>query len=67
MSAIQSLSGGKRTLSKPYSTSSCYGYAPKIKHAFDKYDNLTEDTALRVIRFVKFCKAVSKADLQRML
>jgi hypothetical protein len=28
---------------------------------------LSEETALRVIRFVKSCKAVSKADLQRML
>ena len=41
--------------------------ASKTKPAFDKYVNLTEETALRVIRFVKSCKAVSKADLQRML
>ena len=37
------------------------------KRAFDKYYNLTEATAQRVIRFVKSCKALSKADLQRML
>lgn len=37
------------------------------RHAFDKYYGLTEETAHRVIRFVKSCKAVSKADLQRML
>jgi uncharacterized protein (DUF2336 family) len=37
------------------------------KQAFSKYRNLTEDTAHRVIRFVKSCKAISKADLQRML
>lgn len=41
--------------------------ASKSKPAFDKYFNLTEDTAVRVVRFVKSCKAVSKADLQRML
>ncbi len=41
--------------------------AGNAKLAFDKYFNLTEDTASRVIRFVKSCKAVSKADLQRML
>ena len=37
------------------------------KRVFDKYYNLSEETALRVIRFVKSCKAVSKSDLQRML
>ena len=37
------------------------------KRAFDKYYNLSDETAHRVIRFVKSCKAVSKADLQRML
>lgn len=37
------------------------------KEAFKKYFTLTEETALRVINFVKACKAVSKADLQRML
>jgi uncharacterized protein (DUF2336 family) len=37
------------------------------KGAFDKFYNLSEDTAQRVLRFVKSCKAVSKADLQRML
>jgi Uncharacterised protein conserved in bacteria (DUF2336) len=37
------------------------------KNTFDKYYDLTEETALRVIRFVKSCKAVSKADLERML
>jgi uncharacterized protein (DUF2336 family) len=41
--------------------------AANSKRAFDKYYNLTDETALRVIRFVKSCKAVSKADLQRML
>jgi uncharacterized protein (DUF2336 family) len=39
----------------------------KTKLAFKKYFSLTEETALRVINFVKACKAVSKADLQRML
>jgi hypothetical protein len=38
-----------------------------MKVAFDKYVKLTTATAERVIRFVKSCKAVSKADLQRML
>ncbi|HXF88704.1 MAG TPA: DUF2336 domain-containing protein [Xanthobacteraceae bacterium] len=37
------------------------------KAAFDKFYNLSEETAQRVLRFVKSCKAVSKADLQRML
>ena len=41
--------------------------AGNSKQAFDKYYNLTDDTAQRVIRFVKSCKALSKADLQRML
>ncbi len=41
--------------------------AVDLKSAFDKYINLTDTTANRVIRFVKSCKAVSKADLQRML
>jgi hypothetical protein len=41
--------------------------AGNSKQAFDKYYNLTEETALRVLRFVKSCKAVSKADLERML
>ena len=39
----------------------------KAKQAFKKYFSLSEETALRVINFVKACKAVSKADLQRML
>jgi uncharacterized protein (DUF2336 family) len=39
----------------------------EAKFAFERYYNLSEETALRVIRFVKSCKAVSKADLQRML
>lgn len=39
----------------------------KVTQAFDKYFRLTEKTALRVINFVKACKAVSKADLKRML
>jgi uncharacterized protein (DUF2336 family) len=39
----------------------------KTKQAFKKYFSLTDETALRVINFVKACKAVSKADLQRML
>jgi uncharacterized protein (DUF2336 family) len=38
-----------------------------MKVAFDKYVKLTTATSERVIRFVKSCKAVSKADLQRML
>lgn len=37
------------------------------KAAFDKFYNLSEESAQRVLRFVKSCKAVSKADLQRML
>ncbi len=37
------------------------------KAAFDKFYRLSEETALRVLRFVKSCKAVSKADLKRML
>jgi uncharacterized protein (DUF2336 family) len=41
--------------------------ATRAKAAFDKFYNLSDDTAQRVIRFVKSCKAVSKADLQRML
>jgi uncharacterized protein (DUF2336 family) len=41
--------------------------ASRTKAAFDKFYNLTDETAQRVIRFVKSCKAVSKADLQRML
>ena len=41
--------------------------ATRTKAAFDKFYNLTDETAQRVIRFVKSCKAVSKADLQRML
>lgn len=41
--------------------------AADMKVAFDKYVKLTTATAERVIRFVKSCKAVSKADLQRML
>jgi uncharacterized protein (DUF2336 family) len=39
----------------------------KMKAAFRKYFSLSEETAHRVINFVKACKAVSKADLQRML
>ena len=39
----------------------------RTKAAFDKFYSLTDETAQRVIRFVKSCKAVSKADLQRML
>jgi uncharacterized protein (DUF2336 family) len=39
----------------------------RTKVAFRKYYNLTDETAHRVINFVKACKAVSKADLQRML
>ncbi len=39
----------------------------ELKKAFEKYINLNADTANRVIRFVKSCKAISKADLQRML
>jgi uncharacterized protein (DUF2336 family) len=38
-----------------------------LKPAFEKYINLNVETANRVIRFVKSCKAISKADLQRML
>jgi uncharacterized protein (DUF2336 family) len=38
-----------------------------MKAAFDKYVKLSTATAERVIRFVKSCKAISKADLQRML
>jgi uncharacterized protein (DUF2336 family) len=38
-----------------------------LKKAFDSYVRLTPETANRVIRFVKSCKALSKADLQRML
>ena len=38
-----------------------------LKQAFEKYINLNLETANRVIRFVKSCKAISKADLQRML
>ena len=41
--------------------------ATRTKAAFDKFYNLSDETAQRVIRFVKSCKAVSKADLQRML
>jgi uncharacterized protein (DUF2336 family) len=41
--------------------------AIRTKVAFDKFYNLSDETAQRVIRFVKSCKAVSKADLQRML
>lgn len=41
--------------------------AVDMKVAFDKYMKLSTATAERVIRFVKSCKAVSKADLQRML
>ena len=37
------------------------------KQAFKKYFSLSDETAHRVINFVKACKAVSKADLQRML
>jgi uncharacterized protein (DUF2336 family) len=37
------------------------------KMAFKKYYSMSEETAHRVINFVKACKAVSKADLQRML
>jgi len=37
------------------------------KTAFKRYFSLTDETAQRVINFVKACKAVSKADLQRML
>jgi len=43
------------------------GDPAKTKEAFKKYLSLTEETALRVINFVKACKAASKADLQRML
>ena len=39
----------------------------ELKQAFEKYINLNPETANRVIRFVKSCKAISKADLQRML
>jgi uncharacterized protein (DUF2336 family) len=38
-----------------------------LKAAFDRYVRLTAGSANRVIRFVKSCKALSKADLQRML
>jgi uncharacterized protein (DUF2336 family) len=38
-----------------------------MKQAFKKYYKLTDETSQRVINFVKACKAVSKADLQRML
>lgn len=38
-----------------------------LKTLFDRYFRLNLETATRVIRFVKSCKAVSKADLQRML
>jgi uncharacterized protein (DUF2336 family) len=48
-------------------TGSASDDARRNKVAFDKFYNLSEDTAQRVIRFVKSCKAVSKADLQRML
>ena len=41
--------------------------ATRTKAAFDKFCSLTDETAHRVIRFVKSCKAVSKADLQSML
>ena len=39
----------------------------RMKQAFKKYHSLSNETAHRVINFVKACKAVSKADLQRML
>jgi uncharacterized protein (DUF2336 family) len=39
----------------------------EIKKAFERYVNLTGETANRVLRFVKSCKAISKADFQRML
>lgn len=38
-----------------------------LKEAFDSYLRLAPENANRVIRFVKSCKALSKADLQRML
>ena len=41
--------------------------AARIQRASKKYLTLTEQTALRVVNFVKACKAVSKADLRRML
>ncbi|RAI39430.1 DUF2336 domain-containing protein [Rhodoplanes roseus] len=40
---------------------------PEIKKAFERYVGLTSETANRVVRFVKSCKAISKADFQRML
>ena len=47
------------------------GHADKdsaqMRQAFKKYFSLTDETAHRVLNFVKACKAVSKADLQRML
>ncbi|RAI30923.1 DUF2336 domain-containing protein [Rhodoplanes serenus] len=39
----------------------------ETKKAFERYIGLTSETANRVIRFVKSCKAISKADFQRML
>lgn len=39
----------------------------ETKKAFERYLALTADTANRVVRFVKSCKAISKADFQRML
>jgi uncharacterized protein (DUF2336 family) len=48
-------------------TSTRYEDSPKTKAAFRKYYSLTEETAHRVINFVKACKGVSKADLHRML
>lgn len=39
----------------------------EVKKAFERYLALTADTANRVVRFVKSCKAISKADFQRML
>lgn len=38
-----------------------------VKEAFERFVTLSNDTSARVIRFVKSCKAVSKADFQRML
>ena len=39
----------------------------ETKKAFERYLGLTAETANRVLRFVKSCKAISKADFQRML
>ncbi|MDC7787814.1 DUF2336 domain-containing protein [Rhodoplanes sp. TEM] len=39
----------------------------ETRKAFERYVALTAETANRVLRFVKSCKAISKADFQRML